>query len=136
LHPIIKKRSHNPVTVKAMKTFGNFVKELRLQREITLREFCRRSGQDPSNWSKVERGINSPPTSKTIIEAIAASLEIEPGKEDYKTLFDLSAISFIPKELIEEEEILESLPLFFRTVRGDPPTEKELKELIDLIRKG
>lgn len=120
---------------KAMKTFGNFIKDLRVRKEITLREFCRNALQDPSNWSKVERGMIPPPKSKTVLEQIAKILEVEPGNEDYNTLFDLAAISFIPKELIGEEEILEHLPVFFRTVRGDPPTEKELRELINLIRK-
>jgi transcriptional regulator with XRE-family HTH domain len=119
-----------------MKTFGDFVKELRVNKKITLREFCRKTLVDPSNWSKVERKIIPPPKSKTVLEQIARVLEIEPGTEDYNTLFDLAAISFIPKELIEEKEILEQLPVFFRTVRGDPPTEEELRELINLIRKG
>jgi len=121
---------------ETMETFGNFVKEVRVSKEITLREFCRKTLQDPSNWSKVERGIIPPPKSKTVLEQIAQVLEIEPGTEDYNTLFDLAAISFIPKELVEEQEILEHLPVFFRTVRGDPPTEKELRELINLIRNN
>jgi transcriptional regulator with XRE-family HTH domain len=119
-----------------MKTFGDFVKELRVNKNITLREFCRKTLADPSNWSKVERGIIPPPKSKTVLEQIAQVLEIEPGTEDYNTLFDLAAISFIPKELVKESEILEHLPVFFRTVRGDPPTEEELRELINLIRNN
>ena len=118
-----------------MKTFGNFVKELRLQREITLREFCRNATQDPSNWSKVEREMIPPPKSKVVLNEIAKSLKLEPESEEYNTLIDLAAISFIPKELLKEEEVLNLLPLFFRTVRGTPPTEQELKELIELIRK-
>ena len=119
-----------------MKTFGNFVKETRLKKEITLRKFCKKSLQDPSNWSKIERELIPPPKSRTVLDQIAVSLEIEPGTEDYNTLFDLAAISFIPKELIDEEGILEHLPVFFRTVRGDNPTEEELRELINLIRKA
>jgi len=119
-----------------MKTFGTFIKELRLQREITLREFCRNSGQDPSNWSKTERGIIPPPKSKIVLEQIADVLGLLPGEDDYNTLFDLSAISFIPKNIIEDEkEILEMLPVFFRTVRGDPPTKEELQKLLDLIKQ-
>ncbi len=119
-----------------MKTLRIFIKEKRIQHQITLREFCRRTLQDPSNWSKVERGVMQPPKSKVILDQIAEALELTPGSEDYNTLFDLALISFIPKELVGDNEILEHLPVFFRTVRGDPPTEKELRELINLIRKN
>ena len=119
-----------------MQTFGKFVHDLRKQKEITLREFCRRSRQDPSNWSKVERDLNPPPKTKIILEQIAGALEVEPGSEDFNMMNDLVAISFIPKELLNEEEILEKLPIFFRTVRGGPPNEKELEELIEIIRNG
>ena len=119
-----------------MKTFGEFVKELRVSKNITLREFCRKTLQDPSNWSKVEREIIPPPKSKTVLEQIGRVLEIEPGTDYYNTLFDLAAISFIPSELVDEKEILKHLPVFFRTVRGDPPTEEELRELINLIRNN
>jgi len=119
-----------------MKTFGDFVKELRISKEITLREFCRKSRQDPSNWSKIERDLIPPPKSKIALEQIAFAMEIEPNTEEFNTLNDLAAISFIPKELLGEEEILGKLPVFFRTVRGGPPNEQELEELIELIRKG
>lgn len=120
-----------------MKIFGTFIKNLRTGKEVTLREFCRKTMQDPSNWSKVERGIIPPPKSKEVLEQIAAALELIPGTEDYNTLFDLAAISFIPKDILKEDEhILEMLPVFFRTVRGDPPTEQELQELIELIRNA
>lgn len=119
-----------------MKTFGIFIKNLRAQKAISLREFCRLTMQDPSNWSKIERDVIPPPKSKLVLNSIATALDLEPGTDSFNTLFDLAAISFIPKELLEEESILESLPVFFRTVRGEPPTEKELKELIELIRKS
>ena len=49
-----------------MLTFGEFIKQLRLQNRITLREFCRLAGIDPSNWSKIERGMLQPPKSKML----------------------------------------------------------------------
>jgi len=45
----------------------------------------------------------------------------------------LAALSVISKELIEPE-ILEQLPVFFRTVRGDPPIEEELRALVSKIK--
>ena len=121
---------------KAMKTsFASFIREKRIVSGLTLREFCRCTGFDSSNWSKVERGLLTPPQSKNILNRIASVLKIEEDSQDYKEMFDLAALSTIPKELIEPE-ILEQLPVFFRTVRGEKPTEDELKNLINKIKSA
>lgn len=114
-------------------TFGEYVKELRIKKRITLREFCRLNNLDPSNWSKVERGILSPPKSKNVLTAIANSFHLEEGSEEWNTLFDLAAIGHIPRQILTDENIVNKLPIFFRTIRGEKPTERELKELIKLI---
>ncbi len=119
-----------------MKTFGEYIKNLRIQKELTLREFCRKVDLDPSNWSKTERGINPPPKSQYVLNTIAEILGLNLNSEEYKTLIDLAAISHIPTELISDNDILEKLPVFFRTVRGEAPTKKELDDLINLIKKG
>jgi len=51
-----------------MRKFGEYIKDLRVEKEITLREFCKTAGLDPSNWSKIERGIHTPPKSKEVLE--------------------------------------------------------------------
>jgi len=33
--------------------FGERIKQLRLERNLGLREFCENVGVDPSNWSKI-----------------------------------------------------------------------------------
>ncbi|MBA7521223.1 hypothetical protein ES705_13327 [subsurface metagenome] len=119
-----------------MKTFGNYIKEKRIEKKITLRKFCKQAELDPSNWSKIERGLLQPPKSRFVLEIIANILKMKKGSEEYYTLFDLAAISFVPNDLIADEKVLEKLPVFFRTVRGEPPTREELEKLINLIREG
>lgn len=119
----------------AMKTFASFIRDKRIAAGMTLREFCRQTGFDASNWSKIERNLMLPPQSKSILELIAAVLSLEIGSQDYKELMDLAALSSVPEDLIEPE-ILEQLPVFFRTVRGEKPTEEELKTLITKIRSA
>lgn len=118
-----------------MKKFGEFVIELRKRNRITLREFCRLTNIDPSNWSKIERGALSPPKSKEVLDEIAKILQLEKGSEDYHLLVDLAAVSFIPKDLISDESIVDKLPVFFRTLRGQSPTKSELEELIRIIKE-
>ena len=119
-----------------MKSFGEFIKSLRVKNRITLREFCRRTKIDASNWSKIERGILSPPKSREVLTEVATILNLEKNSEEYNLLFDLAAISFIPKDLLDEESVVEKLPVFFRTLRSEPPTTEELEELIKIIKEG
>jgi len=116
-------------------TFSNLIRTKRIAAGLTLREFCRLSGFDASNWSKVERGLLTPPQSKKVLNEIATVLKIKEGSQVYKEMIDLAALSSIPEGLIESE-ILEQLPVFFRTVRGEKPTEEELKTLINKIKSA
>jgi transcriptional regulator with XRE-family HTH domain len=116
-------------------SFANFIREKRIAAGLTLREFCRLSGFDSSNWSKIERGLLTPPQSKKVLSEIAGILKIKEGSQEYKEMVDLAALSSIPEGLIESE-ILEQLPVFFRTVRGEKPNEEELKTLSDKIRSA
>jgi transcriptional regulator with XRE-family HTH domain len=116
-------------------SFANFIREKRIASGLTLREFCRVNGFDASNWSKVERGLSTPPQSAKVLKNIAFSIKIQEGSQDYKEMFDLAALSAIPEGLIESE-ILEQLPVFFRTVRGEKPSEEELKILLNKIRSA
>jgi len=119
-----------------MKTFGEFIKIKRLEKELTLREFCKIGQLDPSNWSKIERGILSPPKSREVLEAISDILNFKKGSEDYNELFDLAIISHVPSDLIDNKNVVDNLPVFFRTLRGQKPTRKELEELIRLLTEG
>ncbi|MDI6698216.1 MAG: helix-turn-helix transcriptional regulator [Candidatus Saccharicenans sp.] len=116
-----------------MKTFGEHVRELRLRNHLTLRRFCELTRLDPSNWSKIERGLMPPPKSSALLMEISKILNLKEGSEDYNTLFDLAAIGHIPANLLSTPRVMEKLPVFFRTIRGDKPARKELEELINIL---
>lgn len=118
-----------------MITFGAFIKSLRIKNSLTLREFCRIAKLDASNWSKIERDLLPPPKSRQILEGIAGILNLQAGSEDMNTLFDLAAISYIPPELIGDQKVVDKLPVFFRTIRGEKPTRKELEQLIETLKE-
>jgi transcriptional regulator with XRE-family HTH domain len=117
------------------KSFASFIREKRISSGLTLRDFCRITGFDASNWSKIERSLLTPPQSKRVLDNISKVLKIEIGSQEYKELLDLSALASVPKDLVEPQ-ILEQLPVFFRTVRGENPTEDELKALVTKIRSA
>lgn len=120
------------------KNFGEFVKELRIKKELTLREFCRVNGHDPGNWSKVERGLLYPPESEEILEQWAKQLGLKKGSADWFTFMDLASLTRgkIPNDILDDQKLMESVPLFFRTIRGEKPGTEELKELIRIIKKS
>lgn len=117
-------------------TFGTFIKDARLKAGLTLRGFCRVMSVDPGNWSKIERGILPPPKSQRVLSKIATTLKITEGSEAWHELFDLATIGFIPPELLDDRSVVDKLPVFFRTLRGEKPARKELEDLIEKIKRS
>ena len=117
--------------------YGEYIKELRMKKEITLREFCKLVEIDASNWSKIERGLLAPPQDEEKLKKIARVLGIKIGSETWKEMKDLANIDagIIPEDIRSDEEVLKALPMFFRTIRSDKPTAEELDKLIDMIKK-
>ena len=115
--------------------FTETVKSLRLEKRLTLRDFCEQVGLDPSNWSKIERGVNPPPGDVGILERLA----------DFFGLADSVKLSFMDEAALQRREIppdvadnallQKALPAFFRAARGHELTEAELKSFADDIRK-
>ncbi len=115
--------------------FGEYVRDRRLARDLTLRDFCRRIGEDPSNWSKVERGILPPPQLIEKLNLIAKVLNLSKGSKEYVELLDEAAISRgrIPKDLMSDRAVVGLLPAFLRTVGNIKPTKEEIMKLLEKL---
>ncbi len=118
--------------------FGEFVKQKRIEKDLSLREFCRQLDEDASNWSRVERGKMSPPRDEQKLEKIAHIIGIRKGTDEWNKLYDLARVDagIIPDYVMSDKTVLEALPVFFRTIGNVKPTKKELQKLIETIRKG
>ncbi|MCX6355162.1 MAG: helix-turn-helix transcriptional regulator [Candidatus Aureabacteria bacterium] len=123
---------------KSFKHFGEYLKALRFEKRITLREFCKRAQADPGNISRIERGIWPPPQDTDILERYAAAVEIKKGTAPWYRFTDFAAADrgIIPRDLLSDKEVIEMLPVFFRTLRGQRPTEKEMRALVEKLRCG
>lgn len=119
-------------------SFGDLVKELRIAQEKTLRQFCLDHGHDPSNWSKLERGINSPPKDVKTLERWAKQLGLKAGTPQWQEFMDLAdmARGEIPKHVLSDEELLKKLPVFFRSIRGAELTGEQLDDLIQKVKEA
>lgn len=117
--------------------FGEFFKAKRIEKRLTLREFCKKYGLDPGNISKLERGFLPPPTSREKLESYASFLGLKKGSNDWIEFFDRAAAcqGKLPEDVLEDSEIIKNLPLIFRTIRGKKVSPKLLDELIEKIKK-
>ncbi|MBI4848179.1 MAG: helix-turn-helix transcriptional regulator [Nitrospirae bacterium] len=120
------------------KSFGDFLKHLRKKKKVTLREFCLKASADPANISRIERGAMPPPQDPDILERYAEALGITKGSNDWYAFFDLAAANrgIIPKDIMSDPEVVRMLPAFFRTLRGQKPTEEEMRKLAAKIKKS
>jgi len=118
-------------------SFGELVKDLRIGLGKTLRHFCVDNEIDPSNWSKVERGVNPPPREEKTLKRWAKALGLVPDTAAWQDFMDQADIARgqIPRAVMSDEKLLDKLPVFFRTVRGAELTDKELDDFIDEVRK-
>ena len=117
--------------------FGTFIKELRAKQRLGLREFCLKTGYDPSNWSKIEREVSPPPKDEATLREWAKQLGLKPDTDDWHKFHDYAAVDAgrIPDHVLEDEELLAKLPAFFRTISGNKPSRAELENLIKLLRE-
>lgn len=115
--------------------FNHTVKSLRLEKRLTLRDFCEKAGLDPSNWSKVERGVNPPPGDVETLERLAAFFGLTEARK--LAFMDEAALQRreIPADVADNAILQRALPAFFRAARGHELTEAELNELAGDIRK-
>jgi len=117
--------------------FGEFIKERRLELNMSLRKFCDVSQIDASNWSKIER--SQLPLSLAInkLEELAKVLKIERDSVEWVKYFDLATVAkgIIPKDVYNDNGVLEALPVFFRTASNNKPSDEELDKLIAFIQE-
>lgn len=113
--------------------FGTYIKDLRIRAKVTLREFAKQLGMDPSNWSKIERAIIPPPANETLIPKISELLKLEAG--EIQQLNDLATVARgeLPKD-ITDAELLAKVPAFFRALKGREYTAEDLEKLTQKIK--
>jgi len=119
-----------------MGNFGDYIKNKRLELDLSLRKFCELAGLDPSNWSKIERGRLPAPEDREKLDQIAKVLKIKKASKDWQQLFDLASIAKrkIPDYVYKDQEVVSVLPIFFRTAHGDKPSDEELQKIIELLK--
>lgn len=118
--------------------FGEFIKKIRSERRLGLREFCIAADCDPSNWSKIERGVLPPPQDQAFLNRIAVILGFKENSGEMELLFDSAAIDAgkIPQYVLKDAELVKRLPVFFRTATGKKPSPQDLLKLAEILKNS
>ena len=118
--------------------FSALLKEIRLEKGVSLRELCLSNGFDPANYSRLERGLFPPPENREILDRYARALGVEPGSDRWFQLFDLAAAERgrIPYDLMSDENLVEKLPALFRALRGMNSSSGQLSQLVKKVRRS
>lgn len=119
-----------------LKKFGEGLRNLREKRNLSLREICKMVNYDSSNWSKIERGLISPPAQIETLTNWAIALGLS-SKKEISDFIDQANIAqgIIPADIMDGTNV-ELLPAFFRTIRNQKPSKEEIDKLIRLLRES
>lgn len=115
-------------------SFGETIKGLRVRKRLTLRDCAAALHVDPSNWSKLERGVTSAPKDLDLLSSWADFFGL--GPTERQEFLDLASLtrSQIPQDLVANEDLMAKLPAFFRAMRGQELEGEKLKSFIEDIR--
>ena len=118
-------------------TFGQFLKTRRLALDLSLREFARRVGMQPSNYCNVEAGVLPPPPPEGL-QRITFALGLKKGTKDFETFHDLAAkgrdeVPVDVQRIVKENELI---PAMLRTVEYEKVTNEQLRGIIEDLRSG
>ena len=116
--------------LKIAKEFGDKIRKLRVEKKMGLREFAQKVNLSPTYISKMERGMDPPPSSDKVIR-IAQVLDYDQDKL-------LALAKKLPpdfeKAFTKSEVYSKRIPEFLRTAIEANLTDAEWKKLIEDLK--
>lgn len=118
-------------------TFGEYFNTLRINQGFTLRKFSEKFDEDPAYISRLERGKVCAPKSQEKLEFYAKALGLKKGSEDFENFFQFAEVSNKTYGIdnVKDENLLEKLPVFLRTLDNKGLDEERLESLIKSIKE-
>lgn len=123
----------------AKERFGGYLKKLRLEKRIGLREFARLIGILPSNLCHIESGKHSVPQNPEFLKKVVKTLGLKESDSETEKLYNLATkhgeIPADVREYMCEQDIMGALPVMARTIKNKKLTRKDIEKLIEDIKK-
>ena len=119
-------------------TFGEYLKQKRLDKEITLRGFAKLVDISPVYLCDLEKGRKAAPSMEVMQEMVS---KLALNKEESERFYDLAALEQtaknpIPKDLnafLKDNRVIVSA---LRTAKDLDATDEEWQDFIDKLRKS
>ncbi len=114
--------------------FGERLRELLIEHDMSLRELARRTEIDPSNLSKIERGVIYPPRKRATLEKMTAAFGIE-GKSK-EQFFDLARqVNEMIPEGLESVKSNKAIPMLLRSIENRKLSYEQTRKLAKLVEE-
>lgn len=116
-------------------TFGELVTARRAELRLSLRDCAIRSGIDPGNLSKIERGKLAPPQDAGLLARLIEALELKDSDAGQR-LTDVAAVQNgrIPSDIVQNAGLVGALPILLRTINNRQLDEVKVARLLEMIR--
>lgn len=120
-------------------TFGNWIREKRLLRELSLRKFSELIGISASRWSKIERGYAPFPIiignlpEIFLMGSIVKVLELT--KEEERYMEKIIRLHNVEYNTILPPDLSSILPVFWCSSFDKSLSEDKLNELIEHVKQ-
>jgi len=113
--------------------YGEMLRNLRVEKEITLRELASNSDIDVAYLSRVERCTIPPPQKDELLDAINDA--IDATEAEGRALKDQAAVDnkVFPPDIADKIGKMEGIPLLLRTVANKKLTAEEIRKVTDFI---
>lgn len=110
-----------------MNEFGRFLRAKREEQRVSLRAFALGIEMDPSNYSKIERGVLPPPDGE-MLERIGDEIGIQRSTEEWQRFYYMASVARgqIPSDIAQDEDIMAALPAFFQRLREEKVATRDM----------
>lgn len=115
--------------------FHEFLKNLRVMRDLGLREFAHKIGMDVGNYSRIERGIVKPPQKEETLIKISEVLQLDAENTEKLNMFVAIEYGKLFADLAEVVRGYEYLPVLLRTISSKRLSDEQLRDLTERINK-
>lgn len=117
-------------------TFGEYVRQKRIERKITLRKFAEIIGKSPTLISAIENGDKTAPSDE-VLRTIVLKLEL--NQEETEILYDLAAATKtnnpIPADITETIKNSNTVKLALRVAKNLDATDEEWADFMRRLQE-
>jgi len=116
-------------------SFGEYLRELRIKRDISMRKLAKELKMDVGNLSKIENSKHRPPLKEQFIDEINEILNLT--QEEKQKLIDMASHenSEYPRDIKDELKGYNYIPMLLRTISNKKLTDGQIRDLARKLNK-